>query len=83
MAIRRISDWNPAQTNDSDMGQTTGEIVLGRGEYDIVIATGRPPSQAAVTTAGAGALWRAMGKLAPVWPCSGRHGFSTAVLPSW
>jgi hypothetical protein len=28
----------------------TGEIILGRGDYDISIATGRPPARVAVTT---------------------------------
>jgi hypothetical protein len=30
----------------------SGEIVLGRGEYDIAIATGRPPSQVSVLSKG-------------------------------
>jgi hypothetical protein len=33
----------------------SGEIVLGRGEYEIAIATGRPPSQVTLTARGAGA----------------------------
>jgi hypothetical protein len=31
----------------------SGEIVLGRGEFDIAIATGRPPSQVSVMAKGA------------------------------
>jgi hypothetical protein len=36
-------------------GEMNGEILLGRGEYDVCIATGRPPCQVAVSACGGSA----------------------------
>jgi hypothetical protein len=40
-----------------------GEIILGRGEYDIVIATGRPPTSAAVAAAEPGPVTLSLPRL--------------------
>lgn len=40
----------------------TGEILLGRGEYDISIATGKPPARVAVTARDANATPTASGE---------------------